>query len=108
MGLCRGCNVAMCADATIDEAQTWMRSKHNVQPSKLPRKVIVLNWANDEESLVEAFAEFSPAGTEVVMVGQRKHNVPNRIRSVRFREVPHHRHGNLGVRIRQVVKTVCM
>lgn len=64
-----------------------MKSKHQVQPSKLPRKIIVLNWGADQESLVDAFAEFSPAGTEVVFVGQQNHSIPARVRNVRFREV---------------------
>jgi hypothetical protein len=75
------------ADATVEAAQIWMKSKHHVQPSKLPRKIIVLNWGAEQESLVDAFAEFSPAGTEVVFVGEHSHSIPARVRNVKFREV---------------------
>ena len=64
-----------------------MRRKHDVHSAKLPKKVIVLNWAADQTSLIDSFADFSPPGTEVVFVGQEAHHIPNRRHAVKFREV---------------------
>lgn len=75
------------AEDTVDAATRWMHSKHSVHSTKLPKKVIVLNWAGDQASLVDSFADFSPPGTEVVFVGQAAHNIPHRRHAVRFREV---------------------
>lgn len=66
-----------------------MRSEQSVQAKIVPRRVIVLNWTNDVDPLVEAFADFSPPGTEVVFVHQQQQQcrLPKRVRSVRFRQV---------------------
>lgn len=76
-------------DATVDAATEWMRSEQSVQARIMPRRVIVLNWTNDVEPLVEAFADFSPPGSEVVFVHQQQQQckIPKKVRSVRFRQV---------------------
>jgi hypothetical protein len=64
-----------------------MQSKHLVHANTNPRRIIVLNWTLEHDSLIDAFADFSPPGTEVVFVGQEKRDVPSKVRSVKFREV---------------------
>jgi hypothetical protein len=63
-----------------------MNSQHNVHPKDKPKRVIVLNWMQDVDVLLQHLADFSPAGSEVVFVHQEKKKIPSRIGSVRFRQ----------------------
>lgn len=64
-----------------------MQSEHNVKPNILPRRIIVLNWHGEHESLTEALDEFSPPGTEVVFVGEVDRDLPSKAKNVKFRQV---------------------
>lgn len=76
------------ADSVILDAQDWMASQHKVNAVEKPQRVIVLNWMQDIEPLLADFAEFSPAGSEVVFVQEQRHkNLPHRVGSVRFKQV---------------------
>lgn len=99
------------ADDVITHAQQWMSGQHNVNPKDKPKvrdpyllpfvhvllasnntlfvqRVIVLNWMQDLDALLQHFSDFSPAGSEIVFVHQQKKKfIPGRIGSVRFRQV---------------------
>lgn len=76
------------ADDVITHAQQWMSGQHNVNPTDKPKRVIVLNWMQDLDTLLQHFSDFSPAGSEIVFVHQEKKQfIPGRIGSVRFRQV---------------------
>lgn len=103
----------MLADDIISHAQQWMSGQHNVNPKDKPKvrhpclppfahillepitnwgtivqRVIVLNWRQDLDALLQHFSDFSPAGSEIVFVHQEKKGfIPSRIGSVRFRQV---------------------
>ena len=62
----------MRAEEMQAQAQARMQSKHHVRPNILPRKIIVLNWHGDHDSLNEALDDFSPPGTEVTFVGRSR------------------------------------
>jgi hypothetical protein len=64
-----------------------MQSEQQVHAKKVPRRVIVLNWKTDLQSISDAFADFSPPGSEIVFVHEKLFNIAPRVRSVRFKEV---------------------
>lgn len=65
-----------------------MASQHTVNAVDKPQRVIVLNWMQDIEPLLADFAEFSPAGSEIVFVQEQRHkHLPHRVGSVRFKQV---------------------
>lgn len=65
-----------------------MASQHKVNAVEKPQRVIVLNWMQDIEPLLADFAEFSPAGSEIIFVQEQRHrHLPYRVGSVRFRQV---------------------
>ena len=81
------------ADSVISDAKEWMSSQHAVNAVEKPQRVIVLNWMQDIEPLLADFAEFSPAGSEVVFVQEQRHqSLSHRVGSVRFRQVRHKVH----------------
>jgi hypothetical protein len=82
------------ADHVVSHAQQWMSEQHNVNPKEKPKRVIVLNWMQDLDILLQHFSDFSPVGSEIVFVHRKKQSIPARIGSVRFRQVlcqPFHR-----------------
>lgn len=79
--------VHVAADDVIKHAQQWMSGQHNVNPKDKPKRVVVLNWMQDVDTLLQHFSDFSPAGSEIVFVHQEKKSIPKRIGSVRFRQV---------------------
>jgi hypothetical protein len=79
--------MSVTADNVISHAQKWMSGQHNVNPKEKPKRVIVLNWTQDLDILLQHFSDFSPAGSEIVFVHQKVQSIPARIGSVRFRQV---------------------
>lgn len=77
------------ADEVVKHAQNWMSGQHRVNPKDKPKRVIVLNWMQDLDTLLQHFSDFSPAGSEIVFVHREKKFIPGRIGSVRFRQVQH-------------------